>query len=70
MWLDQATVTGATISITENHANYTIIYSMESKIELTDSMLSSNIGSFCAIESSLVLADVTMVEMQMVNQTS
>lgn len=60
MWLDQAIVTSATISNTKNHANYTTIYAMESKIELTDSMLSSNIGSLYAIESSLVLADVAV----------
>ena len=70
MWLDQATITGATVSVTENHANYTIIYSMESEIELTDSILSSNVGSLCAIESSIVLADVTIFEMQTVNQTN
>ena len=70
MWLDQATVTCAAISVTENHANYTIIYSMESEIELSDSILSSNVGSLCAIESSIVLADVTIVKMQTVNQTN
>ena len=70
MWLDQATITGATVSVTENHANYTIIYSMESEIELTDSILSSNVGSLCVIESSIVLADVTIVKMQTVNQTN
>ena len=70
MWLDQAAITGATVSVTENHANYTIIYSMESEIELSDSILSSNVGSLCAIESSIVLADVTIVKMQTVNQTN
>ena len=70
MWLDQATVNFATISVAENHANYTIIYSMESDIEWTNSILSSNVGSLCAIESSIVLANVTMVKMQTVNQTN
>ena len=70
MWLDRATITGAIVSVTDNYANYTIIYSLESVIELTDSILSSNFGSLCAIESSVVSADVVMTKMQTVNQTN
>ncbi len=70
MWLDQAAITGAIVSVTDNHANYTIIYSMESTIEFTDSILSSNFGSLCAIESSIVLMDVAMINMQTVSQSN
>ena len=70
MWLDRATITSNLVNVSNNHANYTIIYSLESVIELLDTLLSSNVGSLCAIESTIRLADVVMTKMQAVNQSS
>ena len=64
MWMDRATISGNGIKAHKNYANYTTIYSLESIVEFTDALLSSNVGSLCAIESTVRLTDTVMTKMQ------
>ena len=70
MWIDRAIIRGHSVKILNNYASYATIYSLESTIEFINSLLSSNIGSLCAIESTVQLRDVVMTKMQVAGNDS
>ena len=64
IWADHATIDSYSVDITDNRANSSVVYLMESTLNLTSVEFSSNNGSLCSIESSLILTDVNMTEMK------
>ena len=68
IWVDQATITSHTVNVRNNIADYSIVYLLESTTSWSSATFSSNVGSLCAIESTITLIDVDMSEMQPTRQ--
>ena len=63
MWADHTKVTAYAVNITDNRANFSMVYHMESVANWTRAVFMNNTGSLCVIESTLNLMDVVMARM-------
>ena len=63
MWVDHATVVSNTVNITDNHANSSVVYHMESTSNWSSVAFTSNTGSLCAVESIVTLEEIVMTDM-------
>ena len=68
IWADHATVVSNTVNITDNHANSSIVYHMESTSNWSSVAFTSNTGSLCAVESIVTLRDIVMTDMLPTNR--
>ncbi len=68
MWADHATIASNAVNITDNHANSSVVYHMESMSNWSSVEFTSNTGSLCAVESIVTLRDIVMTDMLPTNR--
>ena len=68
IWADHATVVSNAVNITNNHANSSVVYHMESTSNWSSVVFMSNTGSLCVIESVVTLRDIVMTDMLPTNR--
>ena len=68
LWDNRATIISNAVNITSNQANSCIVYHMVSTSNWSSVLFTSNIGSLCAMLSTVSLRDIVMTDMWPANQ--
>ena len=64
MWADGGITRVSRVSMTNNFANGSTAHFLESRVRFSNVMLSSNVGSLCAVESKITIRDTKMIQMK------